>query len=108
MSLCGKNYPYLLQPITDLLRSKYIPAITGLCCTSDLLRELLIIDQNKGHDDKIIQVEHSTKADVHKSKQLHYLKAASTLKETLASSLTHGKDLSQEKVAFFVPFSSTS
>ena len=50
MGLCGKNYPqhWLLQPLEELLRTKFIPSLTGRAAPSDLERELLALPARLG------------------------------------------------------------
>ena len=51
MGLCGKNYPQhckILKPLTHLLRTKFIPSLTGHAALSDLERELLALPAHRG------------------------------------------------------------
>ena len=128
------NIGHLLQPLEELLRTKFIPSLTGCAEPSDLERVLLalparlgglgllnpshlstteysasmkvtqplvdqIIKQDEKYGYKILQDQHSAKAEVHKSKQEEHSNAASTLKDILPPSLAHAMDLSQEKGA---------
>ena len=128
------NIGHLLQPLEELLRTKFIPSLTGRAVPSDLERVLLalparlgglgllnpshlstteysasmkitqplvdqIIKQDEKYGYKILQDQHSAKAEVHKSKQEQHSNAASTLKDILPPSLAHAMDFSQEKGA---------
>ena len=103
-----KDISHLLQPLEDIIRTKFIPVLTGRPASNDDLEYLAsrkvtspVVNAILTHDDRYtydtLADQLSSVAEVKKMKRDHQSSSSSQLKASLPPDLQRAMDLSMEK-----------